>query len=149
MLAGYDIDRYEKFTEQANEVLSLAEAEARHFQHTSIGTEHLLLGLLREEEGVGAKVLANLGVTLNEVYSAVEFILGYGDRIVLGDIGLAPRAKRAIALAIEEADHRPVGTEHLLLGLVRENQDQVAICQRSLLSALRHPNCIENAFFAG
>ncbi len=94
MLAGYDIRRFEKFTEQAKKILSLAEAEARRFQHTSIGTEHLLLGLLREGEGVGALVLTNLGVTLNEVHGAVEFILGYGDRIVLGEIGLAPRAKK-------------------------------------------------------
>ena len=89
-----DRDRFDKFTERARKVLSLAQEEAQRFQHNYIGTEHLLLGLVREGEGVAAKVLANLGVELNKVRSAVEFIIGRGDRIVLGEIGLIPDLSR-------------------------------------------------------
>jgi len=120
-----DRDRFDKFTERARKVLSLAQEEAQRFQHNYIGTEHLLLGLVREGEGVAAKVLANLGVELNKVRSAVEFIIGRGDRIVLGEIGLTPRAKKVIELAVDEArrlNHHYIGTEHLLLGLVREGE---------------------------
>src|SRR6202040_2329183 len=95
------------------------------FQHNYIGTEHLLLGLVREDEGVTAKVLSNLGVELNKVRSAVEFIIGRGDRIVLSEIGLTPRAKKVLELAVDEArrrNHHYIGTEHLLLGLVREGE---------------------------
>ena len=118
-----DRDRFDKFTERARKVLSLAQEEAQRFQHNYIGTEHLLLGLVREGEGVAAKVLSNLGVELNKVRSAVEFIIGRGDRIVLGEIGLTPRAKKVIELAVDEArrfNHDYIGTEHLLLGLIRE-----------------------------
>ena len=120
-----DKDRFDKFTERARRVLSLAQEEAQRFQHNYIGTEHLLLGLVREGEGVAAKVLSNLGVELNKVRSAVEFIIGRGDRIVLGEIGLTPRAKKVIELAVDEArrlNHHYIGTEHLLLGLVREGE---------------------------
>jgi len=120
-----DRNRYDKFTERARKVLSLAQEEARRFQHDYIGTEHLLLGLVREGEGVAAKVLNNLGVELNKVRNAVEFIVGRGDRIVLGEIGLTPRAKKVIELAVDEArrlNHHYIGTEHLLLGLVREGE---------------------------
>ena len=121
-----DRNRYDdKFTERARKVLSLAQEEARRFQHDYIGTEHLLLGLVREGEGVAAKVLSNLGVELKEVRDAVEFIVGRGDRIVLGEIGLTPRAKEVIELAVDEArrlNHHYIGTEHLLLGLVREGE---------------------------
>ncbi len=86
-------DRFDKFTERARRVLTLAQEEALRFNHNYIGTEHLLLGLVREGEGVAAKVLANLGVELNKVRSAVEFIIGRGDRAVMGEIGLTPRAK--------------------------------------------------------
>ncbi len=115
--------RFEKFSERARRVLTLAQEEAQHFNHTYIGTEHILLGLLREDEGVGAKVLANLGVGLNKARSAVEFIIGRGEKPGTGEIGLTPRAKRIIELAIDEArhlGHNYIGTEHLLLGLLRE-----------------------------
>src|SRR4030065_684423 len=92
-------DRFEKFTERARRVLPLAQEEAQRFNHNYIGTEHLLLGLVREGEGVAAKVLANMGVELNKVRSAVEFIIGRGDRMVMGEIGLTPRAKKVIELA--------------------------------------------------
>ena len=130
-----DRDRFDKFTERARRVLSLAQEEARRFQHNYIGTEHLLLGLIREEKGVAAKVLSNLGVELNKVRSAVEFIIGRGDRIVLGEIGLTPRAKKVIELAVDEArrlNHHYIGTEHLLLGLVREGEGIAAGVLESL-----------------
>jgi len=128
-------DKFEKFTERARKVLSLAQEEAQRFNHNYIGTEHLLLGLVREGEGVAAKVLNNLGVELNKVRSAVEFIIGRGDRIVLGDIGLTPRAKKVIELAVDEArrlNHHYIGTEHLLLGLVREGEGIAAGVLESL-----------------
>jgi ATP-dependent Clp protease ATP-binding subunit ClpA len=128
-------DRFDKFTERARKVLSLAQEEAQRFQHTYIGTEHLLLGLVREGEGVAAKVLSNLGVELYRVRSAVEFIIGRGDRIVLGEIGLTPRAKKVIELAVDEArrlNHHYIGTEHLLLGLVREGEGIAAGVLESL-----------------
>jgi ATP-dependent Clp protease ATP-binding subunit ClpC len=120
-----DRNRDDKFTERVRKVLSLAQEEAQRLQHPYIGTEHLLLGLVREEEGVAAKVLSNLGVELNKVRSAVEFMIGRGDRIVLGEIGLTPRAKNVLALAAVEArrlNHDAIGTGHLLLGLVREGE---------------------------
>jgi ATP-dependent Clp protease ATP-binding subunit ClpC len=118
-------DRFDKFTERAKKVLVLAQEEAQRFNHNYIGTEHLLLGLVREGEGIAAKVLGNLGVELNKVRSAVEFIIGRGDRVVMGDITLTPRAKKVIELSVEEArrlNHNHIGTEHLLLGLVREGE---------------------------
>jgi len=130
-----DRDRFDKFTERARRVLSLAQEEAQRFNHNYIGTEHLLLGLVREGDGVAAQVLRNLGVELNKVRSAVEFIIGRGDRIVLGDIGLTPRAKKVIELAVDEArrlNHHYIGTEHLLLGLVREGEGIAAGVLESL-----------------
>jgi len=115
--------RFEKFSERARRVLTLAQEEAQNFNHSYIGTEHILLGLLREDEGVGAKVLTNLSVSLSKVRSAVEFIIGRGEKPAAGEIGLTPRAKRVIELAIDEArhlGHNYIGTEHLLLGLLRE-----------------------------
>ena len=119
------MDRFDKFTERARKVLTLAQDEAQRFNHNYIGTEHLLLGLVREGDGVAARVLENLGVELNKVRTAVEFIIGRGDRPVVGEIGLTPRAKRVIELAVDEArrlGHNYIGTEHLLLGLVREGE---------------------------
>ena len=121
--------RFEKFSERARRVLTLAQEEAKHFNHNYIGTEHILLGLVREEEGVGAKVLANLGVGLSKARSAVEFIIGRGEKPSTGEIGLTPRAKRVIELAIDEArhlGHNYIGTEHLLLGLLREGEGEAA-----------------------
>jgi ATP-dependent Clp protease ATP-binding subunit ClpA len=130
-----DRDRFDKFTERARRVLSLAQEEAQRFQHNYIGTEHLLLGLVREGDGIAAKVLSNLGVELYRVRNAVEFIIGRGDRIVLGEIGLTPRAKKVIELAVDEArrlNHHYIGTEHLLLGLVREGSGIAAGVLESL-----------------
>jgi ATP-dependent Clp protease ATP-binding subunit ClpC len=128
-------DRFARFTERACRVLSLAQEEAQRFNHNYIGTEHLLLGLVCENDGVAAKVLANLGVELNKVRSTVEFIIGRGDQTMLGDIGLTPRSKRVIELAADEArllGHRYIGTEHLLLGLVRKGEGITAGVLESL-----------------
>jgi len=116
---------FEHFTERARTVLDLAQSEAKRYNHNYIGTEHLLLGLVREGEGVAARALANLGIELSEVRSAVEFVIGRGERQVTGEIGLTPRARKVIELAVDEARRlgvHYVGTEHLLLGLVREGE---------------------------
>jgi ATP-dependent Clp protease ATP-binding subunit ClpC len=121
--------RFEKFSERARRVLTLAQEEAQHLNHNYIGTEHILLGLVREEDGVAAKVLVNLGAGLGKVRSAVEFIIGRGEKPGTGEIGLTPRAKRVIELAIDEArhlGHNYIGTEHLLLGLLREGEGVAA-----------------------
>jgi len=127
--------KFEKFSERARKVLTLAQEEAQRFNHNYIGTEHILLGLVREGDGVAAKVLANLGVELSKVRAAVEFIIGRGERPGSGEIGLTPRAKRVIELALDEArrlNHSYIGTEHLLLGLLREGEGVAAGVLESL-----------------
>ena len=127
--------RFEKFSERARRVLSLAQEEAQRFNHNYIGTEHILLGLVRETDGVAAKVLNNLDVELSKVRSAVEFIIGRGERIASGEIGLTPRAKKVIELAVDEArrlNHHYIGTEHLLIGLMREGEGVAAGVLESL-----------------
>ncbi|MFQ5860429.1 MAG: ATP-dependent Clp protease ATP-binding subunit [Dehalococcoidia bacterium] len=127
--------RFEKFSERARRVLSLAQEEAQRFNHNYIGTEHILLGLVRETEGVAARVLSNLGVDLNKIRSAVEFIIGRGEKPVQGEIGLTPRAKKVIELAVDEArrmSHTYIGTEHLLIGLLREGEGVAAGVLESL-----------------
>ena len=117
--------RFEKFSERARRSLTYAQEEAQRFNHNYIGTEHILLGLVRESEGVAARVLTNLGVNLNKVRAAVEFIIGRGEKTTSGEVGLTPRAKKVIELAVDEArrlNHNYVGTEHLLLGLLREGE---------------------------
>jgi ATP-dependent Clp protease ATP-binding subunit ClpC len=117
--------RFEKFSERARRVLTIAQEEARNLNHSYIGTEHILLGLVREDEGVAARVLTNLGIGLGKVRSAVEFIIGRGEKPGTGETGLTPRAKKVIELAIDEArqmGHNYIGTEHLLLGLLREGE---------------------------
>src|SRR5438270_10856085 len=116
-------DRFNRFTVRARKVLTLAQEEAQRLQHDYIGTEHLLLGLVREGEGVAAKVLTSLDVDLDVARDRVEAIIGRGKRVVRGEIRLTPRAKKVIELAVDEAkrlNHDYVGTEHLLLGLLRE-----------------------------
>jgi len=128
-------DKFDKFTERARKVLTLAQEEAHRFNHNYIGTEHLLLGLVREGDGVAARVLSNMGVQLPKVRSAVEFIIGRGDSMIVGEIGLTPRAKKVIELAVDEArrlNHHYIGTEHLLLGLVREGEGIAAGVLESL-----------------
>ena len=127
--------RFEKFSERARRVLTIAQEEARQMNHNSIGTKHILLGLVREEEGVAAKILTNLGVSLNKIRTAVEFNSDRGERPSTGESGLTPRAKRVIELAIDEArqlSHNYIGTEHLLLGLLREGEGVAAGVLNSL-----------------
>ncbi len=127
--------RFEKFTERARKVLTLAQEEAQRLNHNYIGTEHILLGLVRENEGVAVKVLTNLGADPDKVRGAVEFIIGRGERTVSGEIGLTPRAKRVIELAVDEArrlNHNYIGTEHLLLGLLREAEGAASSVLESL-----------------
>jgi ATP-dependent Clp protease ATP-binding subunit ClpC len=127
--------RFEKFSERARRVLSLAQEEAQRFNHNYIGTEHILLGLVRETDGVAARVLSSLGIELSKVRSAVEFIIGRGERPSPGDIGLTPRAKKVIELAVDEArrlSHHYIGTEHLLIGIMREGEGVAAGVLESL-----------------
>ena len=115
--------QFEKFSERARRVLTIAQEEAKHFNHNYIGTEHILLGLVQEEEGVAAKVLTNLGVGLTKVRSALGLAMGSGEKAGSGEIGLTPRAKKVIELTIDEArklGHNYIGTEHILLGLLSE-----------------------------
>ncbi len=115
--------------------MSLAQEEAQRFNHNYIGTEHILLGLVRETDGVAAKVLSNLGVELSKVRSAVEFIIGRGEKSTAGEIGLTSRAKKVIELAVDEArrlNHNYIGTEHLLIGLMREGEGVAAGVLESL-----------------
>ncbi|MFP4436208.1 MAG: ATP-dependent Clp protease ATP-binding subunit [Chloroflexaceae bacterium] len=116
---------YDKFTKRAKQVLQLATEEARAFNHPYVGTEHILLGLIRESEGIAARVLDDLGVKLPQARSAVEFIVGVGESPYRGDQDLTARAKKVIEFAVEEAkrlNHHYIGTEHLLLGLVRNGE---------------------------
>ena len=118
-------DRFDKFTERARRVLTHSQDEAMRFNHNYIGTEHILLGLLRESDGVAGHVLLDLGADLTSVREAVEHIIGLTERPVRGEIGLTPRAKKVIELAVAEArrlGHREIGTEHLLFGLVRQGE---------------------------
>ena len=113
---------FERFTERARQVVVLAQEEARGLKHNYIGTEHLLLGLLREQEGVAARALESCGVTLAEVRDQVGRIVGYGDEVVTGQIPFTPRAKKVLELALRESlslGHEYIGTEHLLLALTR------------------------------
>lgn len=119
------MNHFDKFTERARKVLSLSQMEAMVLKHNYIGTEHLLLGLVREGEGVAAAVLSNLGVDLGRVRHEIEAIIGRGKKDVIGPIGLTPRSKKVIELAVEEArflGHHYIGTEHMLLGMVREGE---------------------------
>jgi ATP-dependent Clp protease ATP-binding subunit ClpA len=117
---------FDRFNDRAKRVLALAQDEAIRFNHNYIGTEHLLLGLIREGEGVAARVLDSLGVDLSQVRRAVEFTIGRGNATTSpSEITLAPPMKKAVELAIDEArklGHSHVGTEHLLLGIVRQPQ---------------------------
>ena len=116
---------FERFTGRARQVVVLAQDEARLLKHNYIGTEHILLGLLREEEGLAARVLESLGVSLEKVRAQVERVVGQGEEVATGQIPFTPRAKKVLELSLKEAlamNHNYIGTEHILLGLVRENE---------------------------
>jgi ATP-dependent Clp protease ATP-binding subunit ClpC len=114
---------FERFTDRARRTVVLAQEEARLLQHNYIGTEHLLLGLIHEGEGVAAKALESLGIGLAAVRQQVEEIIGRGQQAPSGHIPFTPRAKKVLELALREAiqlGHNYIGTEHILLGLIRE-----------------------------
>src|SRR3954468_324912 len=120
---------FERFIERARQVVVLAQEEARTLKHNYIGTEHILLGLLREEEGLAARVLESLDITVERVRAQVVRIVGSGEEVTSGQIPFTPRAKKVLELALREAlslGHNYIGTEHILLGLVRENEGVAA-----------------------
>jgi len=134
-------DRFDKFTEPARRALTLAQEEALRLKHNFIGSGHLLLGLLRENDGVASRALAELGVKLDQARSGVEFMIGRGSRAIAEDVGLTTGAKKAIELAVDEArllQHDHIGTEHLLLGLIRHGEGTAVRVLESLgVSPLR------------
>jgi ATP-dependent Clp protease ATP-binding subunit ClpC len=120
---------FERFTDRARRVIVFAQDEARMLNHGYIGTEHLLLGLIHEEEGLAARALKTLGVSLDETRQEVEEIIGRGTHAPRGHIPFTPRAKNVLELSLREAlqlDHQYIGTEHILLGLLREGNGVAA-----------------------
>jgi len=120
---------YERFTDRARRVVVLAQQGARRRRHNYIGTEHILLGLIHEGEGVAAKALESLGISLEAVRQQVEEILGQGQQAPSGHIPFTPGVKRALELSLREAlqlGHNYIGTEHILLGLIREGEGVAA-----------------------
>ncbi len=120
---------FERFSNRARRVVVLAQEEARMLNHNYIGTEHILLGLIHEGEGVAAKALESLGISLEAVRQQVEEIVGQGQEAPSGHIPFTPRAKKVLELSLREATqlgHRYIGTEHILLGLIREGDGVAA-----------------------
>jgi ATP-dependent Clp protease ATP-binding subunit ClpC len=120
---------FERFTDRARRAVVLAQEESRMLNHNHIGTEHILLGLLREEEGVAAKALESLKISLGEVRGDVGKIIGEGQAVPPGHIPFTPRAKKVLELSLREAlqsGHNFIGTEHILLGLMREGEGAAA-----------------------
>ena len=120
---------FERFTDRARRVVILAQEEARVLGHDHIGTEHILLGLIHEGEGVAAKALESLGISLDAVRQQVEEIIGQGQQAPSGHIPFTPRAKKVLELSLREAlqlGHNYIGTEHILLGLIREGDGVAA-----------------------
>ncbi|HEX6381044.1 MAG TPA: Clp protease N-terminal domain-containing protein, partial [Acidimicrobiia bacterium] len=120
---------FERFTDRARRVVVLAQEEARLLNHNYIGTEHILLGLIHEGEGVAAKALESLGISLEAVRAQVEEIIGQGGSSPSGHIPFTPRAKKVLELSLREAlqlGHNYIGTEHILLGLIREGEGVAA-----------------------
>src|SRR5256886_2044150 len=126
---GGGVHLFERFTDRARRVVVLAQEEARLLNHNYIGTEHILLGLIHEGEGVAAKALESLGISLEAVRSQVEEIIGQGQAAPTGHIPFTPRAKKVLELSLREAlqlGHNYIGTEHILLGLIREGEGVAA-----------------------
>jgi ATP-dependent Clp protease ATP-binding subunit ClpA len=123
------VEVFERFTDRANRVVVLAQEEARRLDHNYLGTEHILLGLVREGEGVAARALESLGISLEAVRQQVEQIIGQGQQAPSEHIPFTPRAKKVLDLASREAlqlGHNYIGTEHILLGLIREGEGVAA-----------------------
>jgi ATP-dependent Clp protease ATP-binding subunit ClpC len=137
---------FERFTERARQVVVLAQDEARILKHNYIGTEHILLGLLREEEGLAARVLESLDISLEKVRAQVQRVVGQGDEVPAGQVPFTPRAKKVLELSLREARslrHNYIGTEHILLGVVRENE---GVAARILLELGADAERIRNEF---
>ena len=120
---------FERFTDRARRVVVLAQEEARMLNHNYIGTEHILLGLIHEGEGVASKALESLGISLESVREQVQEIIGQGQQAPSGHIPFTPRAKKVLELSLREAlqlGHNYIGTEHILLGLIREGEGVAA-----------------------
>jgi ATP-dependent Clp protease ATP-binding subunit ClpC len=120
---------FERFTDRARRVVVMAQEEARMLNHSYIGTEHILLALIDEGDGVGAKALESLGISLDAVRQQVEEIIGRGQRAPSGHIPFTPRAKKVLELSLRESQqlgHDYIGTEHILLGLIREGNGVAA-----------------------
>ena len=120
---------FERFTDRARRVVVMAQEEARMLNHSFIGTEHILLALIREGDGVGAKALESLGISLDAVRQQVEEIIGRGQQAPSGHIPFTPRAKKVLELSLRESQHlghEYIGTEHILLGLIREGDGVAA-----------------------
>ena len=132
---------FERFTDRARRVIVLAEEQARALHHNYIGTEHILLGLIGEGEGVAAQALESLGISLDGVRQQVEQIIGQGHQEPQEHIPYTPRAKKVLELSLREAKqlrHNYIGTEHLLLGLIREGHGVAAQVLTELLLSLIH-----------
>jgi ATP-dependent Clp protease ATP-binding subunit ClpA len=126
---------FERFTDRSRRVVVLAQEEARMLNHNYIGTEHILLGLVHEGEGVAARALDVLGISLDAVRREVQDIIGQGQAASTGHIPFTPRAKKVLELALREAlqlGHNYIGTEHILLGLIREGEGVAAQVLRKL-----------------
>jgi Clp amino terminal domain, pathogenicity island component len=120
---------FERFTDRARRVVVLAQEEARHLNHNHIGTEHILLGLIHEQEGIAAIALTELGISLEGARAQVVEIVGQGDEAPTSHIPFTPRAKKVLELSLREAlqlGHNYIGTEHILLGLIREGEGVAA-----------------------
>src|SRR5450755_297739 len=135
---------FERFTERARQVVVLAQEEARTLKHNYIGTEHILLGLLREEEGLAARVLESLEITVERARGQVVRIVGSGEEVTSGQIPFTPRAKAVMEMALREAlslGHDYIDTEHILLAVVRENE---GVAARILLDFDADPEKVRN-----
>lgn len=120
---------FDRYTDRARRAVWLAEAEAKALNHNFVGTEHLLMGLLREGDGIAAKALESLGISVGRVIGEVESVIGRGQTTPDGSLAFTPRAKKALELTVREAlqlGHNYVGTEHILLGVIREGEGVAA-----------------------
>jgi ATP-dependent Clp protease ATP-binding subunit ClpC len=130
---------FERFADTARRVVVLAQEEARRLDHNYIGTEHILLGLIREGEGTAAEVLGSLDINLDRVRTMVEEIIGRGKRTPSGHIPFTPRSKKVLELSLRESlqlGHDYIGTEHILLGLIREGEGVAAQVLKNLAGSL-------------
>lgn len=140
------VKTFERYTDRARRVVVLAQEEARLLNHNYIGTEHILLGLIHEDEGVAAKALKNLGASQEGIRSYVESVIGRGGSSPLGNTPFTPRAKKVIELSLREAlqlGHNYIGTEHILLGLIREGEGVASQCLTGQFSLKLHDVRVE------